>query len=97
MNVPAECGKFHDQNHLSTGDIDLSINRSQLTVHMGVEHMSHEEDKTNPWHIWSRDSASNNIGTSGTDKQCANTAPKIKNTDDVEERDTACGVRISSR
>lgn len=75
MDIPAESSKLHDQDHLSTSDIDLSINGSELTVHVGVQHVTHKENKSNPWHIRSRNSASDEVGTSRRDEQSADPAP----------------------
>lgn len=50
MNIPAECAEFHNEDHLSTSDIDRAGVIENLSVDMAYRHMAHEENKADPGH-----------------------------------------------
>lgn len=89
VDVPAEGGELHDQNHLGTGDVNILRLVPELAIQVVDGHVAHQEDEADPWHQRALDVFGNDIGTGGADEQGAEASPEVEETDEVEERNTA--------
>ena len=72
---------------LHTRDINNAGIIHNLSVDMIHGHVSHQKNKTHPWHIWPFDVGSNGVCDAAANSYRADTIPEIKESHKVEKRD----------
>jgi hypothetical protein len=78
LNVPAEGSELHDQDHLSSCDVENRWIVDGLSVDVVHRHVAHKEDKADPWHVRGVDFRGDEVGTAGTDEYGPQAGPQVK-------------------